>query len=467
KHYHMSTFPGREKASIIRVFAKEENTQIYRDGLSMGLIKKAGGIGGEGWLDFRAAQTNRPVSFSGDKPISVTQYNTSRGDDGQYSEPAQVTLIPVAQYSKSVDITTPGTGSGGFASNIINIVYESENSLISDDFEFGELVSGEIEWSRLNAMSTGPGQEFLSPTNNKKYYCSSISLPGNGAYKIRANSKFAVYMLGIEGQNVCAYPAACGMIDLTKNDTLAPRVTMTVGDGTVDGKVTDMPAVADERSNLAIIYMNSKESYNCELTHKKLIPGYTRQLDWDLNVIDINENARAVISFIDRCGNDTTIVYNYNPIKLAITPEVHDFGHLRIGVLDTAVFWVHNVAEEGVFMLDTIGFQNEDSKFAVKNIDLPLELQPGDSVEFSVHFISDVSSVFKDSLGAGADGKYWFKACVKGSAGVPVIKTPDIEFPDSLLVGKSAYKTGEVTNIGDYDLEVYSWSMTESAGFSA
>jgi hypothetical protein len=259
------------------------------------------------------------------------------------------------------------------------------------------------------------------------------------------------------------------MIDLTKNDTMAPLVTMTIADGVVDGKVTDLPAVADERSNLAIIYMNSKESFNCELTHKKLIPGYTRQLDWDLNVIDKDENARAVISFIDRCGNDTTIVYDYNPIKLEITPKEYDFGHVRVkeGKFWVAYFMVHNVAELGAFMLDSLSFQNSHPYLTLYTENIPVELQPGDSVRFNVFFSPNESCSFVDSVGAGSENKHWFKASVKGSAGSPLIKVADIEFPDSLLIGKSAYNTGEVTNIGDYDLEVYSWSMTESAGFSA
>jgi hypothetical protein len=76
--YHVTRIIKRLKASVIRVFASEPNTVIYRDGNEWSLVKSVGGAEGSGYIERRAvAETEeiRPVTISAKNRIAVEQYN--------------------------------------------------------------------------------------------------------------------------------------------------------------------------------------------------------------------------------------------------------------------------------------------------------------------------------------------------------------------------------------------------------
>ncbi|MFA6569711.1 MAG: IgGFc-binding protein, partial [Bacteroidota bacterium] len=96
KEYHYTPIAGRLKNSMIKIFAKENNTNVNRDGNFLGTINYAGGLEGEGWFRMRAGEGSpKPFVFSADKPISVTQYNCGQLDDGIQSDPFQMVLTPL------------------------------------------------------------------------------------------------------------------------------------------------------------------------------------------------------------------------------------------------------------------------------------------------------------------------------------------------------------------------------------
>ena len=43
-HYHVPKIPNRQYPPLIRIFAKEPNTKLYRDGNNIGLLPEAGGM---------------------------------------------------------------------------------------------------------------------------------------------------------------------------------------------------------------------------------------------------------------------------------------------------------------------------------------------------------------------------------------------------------------------------------------
>ena len=67
---------GEEYPSIVRIVAKEEDTDIYRDGKKISEIKTSGGIIGKGFQEFRLGPMisfqNQNRIISGDKPIKVS-----------------------------------------------------------------------------------------------------------------------------------------------------------------------------------------------------------------------------------------------------------------------------------------------------------------------------------------------------------------------------------------------------------
>ncbi|MFH1051985.1 MAG: T9SS type A sorting domain-containing protein [bacterium] len=213
KTYHVTPIINRKKNSIIKIFAKEPMTNIYRDGEFLGTIQTAGGIEGVGFLHMRADEGEpRPILISGDKPISVTQYNTGKYDDNVVSDPFQMALLPVELYRKEITFNTPGARDGhGFPLNYINLCYESGiSSDIPEDIEiaFYNTKDSVFEWYKLKDTLGTYGTPFAIDNEGKQFSSTTFKLPFDGVYKLRADRKFQAYMYGFSSMDSYGMPAS-------------------------------------------------------------------------------------------------------------------------------------------------------------------------------------------------------------------------------------------------------------------
>ncbi|MFC2131643.1 IgGFc-binding protein [Bacteroidota bacterium] len=179
KTYHVTPIIERKKNSIIKIFAKEPYTKVYRDNEFLGIIRSAGGTEGVGYLHLRADEGEpRPIVISGDKPISVTQYNTGQKDDGIESDPFQMTLLPEELYQKEITFQTPGIRGGfGFTKNYINLCYESYvTGNLPDDLEiaFYNYTDSVFNWYKLKDTLGGTCKPFIVSDDGKQYYMTTI-----------------------------------------------------------------------------------------------------------------------------------------------------------------------------------------------------------------------------------------------------------------------------------------------------
>jgi hypothetical protein len=319
--------PYRKYPSIVRIFAKEPNTNIYKDCKLIGQLKNSGGKEGDAYLSMRMGpyvSTPKPSSavFSGDKPINVVLYNTGVQEDGNsqgIGDPFVMGISPVEQFQTEILFCTPGiNGAMGFAQNYVNLVYETdEYGLMPDDFEFSSVIGGQFQWSKMKPKFEGVDELLPCKVNGKNYAVKLITLPGDGVYKIRAKNPFAAYSFGYSDYDSYGYPAAARMWDQEKQDTSQPTVVYNGDDfsknGSVTASVTDMPENASIRSNLGLITLQQNLSTNCVLNFDPIVPGSTRSTSWKVDVINKNIPAVAVISFYDRRGNDSTVVIQYDP----------------------------------------------------------------------------------------------------------------------------------------------------------
>lgn len=327
--YHITPIFPRKKNSIIKIFAKEANTDIYRDGLSIGTIATPCGTEGNGWLHIRADEGDpRPIVISGDKPINVTQFNPGIQDDDVDSDPFQLVLSPVQQYQKEVIFNTPGIkGGAGYSDNYVNICYQANgDGSIPDDLMFANVVNGEFSWKSLNIIDSVPGTAFVYNVNNKLYHSKTIILPGDGVYKIKADEPFAAYCYGFSWCDSYGFPA--GALTAPSNADEQVPVPKWVEDdkGEVYATVTDYPEDDLIRTNMSIALMHSEFSYNYKFEYETFIPGNAKTVGWGLKVIDLSKDAKAYLSFADRKGNDTTIVIEYKaPVSVDENIEINGF----------------------------------------------------------------------------------------------------------------------------------------------
>jgi hypothetical protein len=225
--YHVTPIFGRKKNSIIRIYAKKPMTNIMRDGKYLGTIRTAGGIEGVGYLHLRADEGEpRPIVISGDKPISVTQYNPGTTDDSVTSDPFQMTLLPTELYQREIIFHTPGIRGGyGFPYNYINLCYESDIiGNLPDDIEiaFYNYKDSVFEWHRLKDTLGRQGQPFYKNFGDRQFSFTTFLLPGDGVYKIRAEKPFQAYMYGFSSYDSYGMPASV-YLDSVKYNDVSPK----------------------------------------------------------------------------------------------------------------------------------------------------------------------------------------------------------------------------------------------------
>jgi hypothetical protein len=422
-----------------------------------------------------------PVVISGDKPISVTQYNPGEGDDGVSSDPFQLILTPLEQYQKEIIFNTPGIKGGvGFAVNYINICYQAtQYGTLPDDLEFAQVHGGQFQWQKVKDISPNAGTAFAKNPGQPQYFSKTLLLPGDGVYKLKADKPFAAYAYGFADYDSYGYPTSVALGDLTKVDTIPPAPAWTIdchGDVNFtdqqyskgpNNTVTDYPDDAANRSNLSSCYMHTDISYNYQFIITDFMPCQDRQAKWGLRIIDNSQPAFAAVTFSDCAGNDTTIEVSYSPTKLRIDPKTYDFGRLSVGQSAQHMFYVVNYSDQDTAVVTAVvlqllnkglpqGFNIYDAT-GTKQIALPDTLMPLDSLPFTVKFDATKEGAFWDSLGVGDTCNFWWKSYVQAEVGQPIIDVTDINFPKT-QVGSTTWGSFDVKNIGSTLLSIYGFN---------
>lgn len=166
--------------------------------------------------------------------------------------------------------------------------------------------------------------------------------------------------------------------------------------------VTSRPAVGLRSVELA------PNSVNTELEilspSPDAIPGASG-VSFVLRPANPDLSASAVVSIIDRTGNQTTLPYQYEAQRLDAMPTTNlDFGSVSVGLEsaeDSLVFTNSGVDE---ILVSTVNLTQADSQFEVLNVFpvLPAVLQPGEKITVHVRYNPALSEGMEyDSLVVG------------------------------------------------------------------
>lgn len=487
--YFVVPIANRQKSSMIRVFSKEENTKIYRNGTEFGYLQNYWGIEGEGWFEVRASSdSNMPAVISSDKPIYVVQYNTGQVDDNVVSDPFQMVLTPLQQFQNEIIFNTPGIRGGyGFSTNYLSIVYLSNlEGQIPDDLEYGEVINGDIvNWTKVINMSPSPGQAYFDLDlfgQKQQFFVKTITLPYDGVYRLRCStSKFAAYAYGFSPYDSYGFPTSVAISDLEKPDTLCPepRYTLFCDGGTIDlrskkttGLVIDRPVEDTSRSNLSLIFFNKSLSKNYSFGFEDFTPGEDFTAKWWLKVINPDEDAKAVITFSDRVGNDTTITIEYEPTKYKIYPVNLNFGALNVGEEKTLQLQIANESKTKTAFLSELQLKSikELSLDLGFYINIPFDInapfQPGETRNFTVTFSAVKQGEYRDSIGVGDTCLFRYKSYIYALVGNQIINVGDAEFGKKVIGEKSNNIIVSILNIGSTQLKVTGFNNNKLNVFS-
>ncbi len=409
--YPVPKIPGRKYSSVIRVLAKEKNTNIFRDSVQIATLPLTSGKEGEGWLEMRLTPLgDSPASaiITGSAPISVIQYNTGIREDGYpdpSGAPSACMMISKEQFTQTMKFATPGYNSGAqFTDNYINLIYCTDSSgNIPDDLKICRIVDNKFKWEKVKDAYPGASELFPKRIKGRQYAVKNIKLPGAGVYAIKAYDPFMAYSYGFDESHSYANPVPGAYYYFIEDpDTLWPLPAWEVHcDGSVVGDVQDRPADEDIRSNMAVIYLDSSLSNNYKLDYNDFLPGVDSSASWSLAVIDPGEDARAVVTFVDRRGNDTTITIDYQAFKVKIEPELIYKNHILSGTTVTDTFTVTNYSTTTAMTVNRLQLKNNSIYFHLDDVSLPFVLQAGESRKFSISFRADFIGEYKDSIGVG------------------------------------------------------------------
>jgi hypothetical protein len=483
KEYHVTPIVGRQKAPVIRVFAKEKDTKVTRDGQDwMRLTLNSRGEG-DAFIERRAfdGDLNSLVNGGGtpckviaaDKPIYVMLYNPGQTDDNVVSDPFQMVLTPLEQYQKEIVFATPNAKGGSlpFTRQFVNLVYENTpDGAIPDDLEFATVVNGKFTWKRVNVQfGPSPGFKFAVPIRGKNYSMKRLQLNGDGVFRIRSSAPFAAYAYGFASFDSYGFPTSVALGDLEKKDTVKPNPEWKVlcdgsvvgKDGTGDALVTDKPDDPNVRSNLALIYMDLDSSYNYEFDYDKgreFIAGTTIKTDWSLKVIDPATDARAMLVFVDRAGNDTIIDIMYKAFAVDIEAKDTDFGKCKPGETITKTIDLVNKNKNSSATVKNLTLKSGSQGFTILNATFPLTIPAGGKVTLQVSFKSDAKGEFRDAFLMDDGCVIAEKGTVKAVVGEPIIYVSEIDF-GTIKKGTKVILPLIVRNEGDAELTITGYTL--------
>ncbi|MCX8050325.1 MAG: choice-of-anchor D domain-containing protein [Chlorobi bacterium] len=459
--------PTRRYAAMIKIFAKEPNTRVFRNGSYWRNISTKGGTEGRGFIYDRATESgnNEVVAFSGDKPIGATFFNPGQEDDGVVSDPFQMTIYPIEQYQREVIFCTPGSqGTPRFDQNYVALVYPlTDQGTMPPDLEWGVMSGGQVAWQTV-AAAFGPSVGDVFPiTVNGKRYASKVLRIEDGVYRIRCSQPFAAYSFGFSNYDSYGHPTSAAFA-VQLPDTVPPRPRYVVNcDGTVSGEnggdaeVTDYPDDDQVRSNLAEIYLDPR-STNYTLDYDPFEVGTSRSTRWRLTVDDPDQDATAYIVFRDRANNDTVIVVEYKARRITLQPSDVDFGMMRKGAVATRTLDVVNEGTSPVRVTRLEFKGGGQGVFDIVNNPIPFDLQPQERKTITIRYTATNDGVVRDSIGVGDECIFRYRRLVSGQTGEPVIDVSNpaarpLDFGDVGL-GTTATRTFTVFSRGTVQLTI-------------
>jgi len=469
--YNIPYMRNRDKPSILRVFARDPGTTVWRDGqevmyLSNG-VGKSGGMIQQAWDEIRVwpiGLTPSPAVYTADKPIYVSLYNPSSQDDGKPTDPFSMIITPVEQYQNRILFCTPAAAGGlNFGANFLNIIFEAdENGLVPEDMTFGEVKGDVIEYSTVRTkfgsnadlmykIGSGGDNAALENTghNGRIFAEKQILLPGDGIFVIESSTLFACYSSGVDNYDSYGFPTSTAL-RVISNDTLPPSIYWTMDCfGNIEGTTTDNPDPDDDgvRVGLNIPELQWDDLINYtdfKYDENNFIPG-TETTAWSLKVADPTKYARAIVIFSDLSGNTSRDTIEYYP-ELIDLREVaadndnndlyyHNHGVVGLNETHTMRYEIENLSDSRTFSLNEVKLKFKDQNFTIEPLgwNLTDPFAPREIREFTITFETNLEGRFQDSIGLSTECNDKFYARIEAETGIPGITVDDYGFPTQTL----------------------------------
>ncbi len=281
-------------------------------------------------------------------------------------DPAECTISPKEQYTKSILFQTPvppnNDGTYDDFANIIVNVNDAKNVLFDEKGILGYAAQpNDGQWEVFNIPHIAPGVHTITNSDS-----------GVGAY---------IYGYGNNKSYAWGTPSSCGTFN--SPDTIPPLAD-TLGQcfnafvHVVDSGL--LPDSLHQQSGLSMIRLDSSSNMNYNVDNNFIEGSGVDTSGYTMNVINPDEPATLVVSIYDFAGNVTTITSVYEPAIVSIKPPIQNLGVTLLGSV------VPNIKFDTIFNTGQVAFDfgtlkllKGDVGFTIfDSIGGPLDLSPLD-----------------------------------------------------------------------------------------
>ncbi len=466
KTYLAGRFFNRKTSPIIRVYAKEANTNVYVNNYPAGTIKDAFGTENNAFLELRLSDfvSDDFYAISSEKPINVVLYNTGTEEDGlptPLGGPFKVVLTPVEQYQQTSMFSLPYTSLNDFASHYLSIFTElDESQQIPDSLELIKFKLNTELIFKVKNLKHLIRKDLLN-INGKNYSYIAVQIQTDGSYAIRSNKSFYSISYGFKNNLVYGFLPSINLKNLSSDDALAPVVKWDIlCNGIIEGQTEDVAEAGTLASNLSGHLFMSNESENISVIEiDKIIPGITKKIDWKLKVIDMNKTAKAKIKFWDAASNQIDATIIYKPSELAFEVNYVYFGSFKSSEFVENDLKIINNSDEDIY-IGSFSLKWGNKGFSIlnnSNVTIPTKK----FALVKLKFDAGDDGIKVDSLGFVDTCGVTYKVKLEANVGSPVIDVSDVYFGD-VIIGTTKTLTSMIKNTGASKLVINGFNLPKS-----
>jgi len=394
KMYPIPFLPAKKFNGIIRIFAKEDNTTVYRDGEEIGNIA----TGKKDFIEMRVwdkPDEPKESMIHADKPINVMYYCTGLQEDENTDgalDPFSMQIMPMSSYSNEFTTIVPRFST---KLNQVALIFQlDQGGDLPDYIQMAKFENNSFEFEPVNIDF---GVDYISFfEKNTLLGLKIIDLDPESVYKFRSDFPMMVYAYGGAAYDSYGFPVAGSMTEFESGDIappVVPELVLECNGTKIKGSATDDPNDPETTSYLSDIYFDAKKSTdNVEINFSSKvndnvneIPFQTSSVDFDFEVENPEKPSSFELILTDRAGNKTRKDFNYTPVTVALNYQDTD-GKIEFDVLNPSQeINFENKTDREITIFDVL-FEN-DNGFEISDYNgEPISVPMGGSYKFNVNY---------------------------------------------------------------------------------
>lgn len=390
KNYFVTPSMYRSYNGFVRVYAKDDEAAVYRNGQLLDIISEKGE-----YLEFRlwdkVDASDDPIppklaSISSNKDIAVVYYNPGTREDfvaGNQTpdNPYMMQIIPAEQFTNLSYFASPnaiGTNDP-FINNGIIVTFETPDGNIPDDLMLAKIDIDNVieEWSKVRDLADEV-YNFDENYNSKSISSAILDLSIEGNYVIKSESNaFSIQSVSLGGNySPYGFPSG-GQFYNSDSDNTAPIAQYLIDcDGNIvegAGVVFDYDDSGNKTSNLKYAGFDNLTNYELEIFSNS-----SDSVSWSLTRIDSELPASATLIMIDNEGNMDEVEIEYIIDDYSVSNNEGYTNHPNVitySLLDT----LYNQSEINDLYVMALEYSNVSDNFKYKVLE-PTSWDFGDPI---------------------------------------------------------------------------------------